>query len=352
MDFLFLRKHKKAKEIPLILFLLCFLFLAVFKSPNVGIDSKTYESQYSTIIDESLSSVFKAHRFEFGFYGLFYLFSKMGIPFLLFKALCYCLETVFLFLAFRKLDDNIFSIAIFMFLGFLSFSFSALRQGISISILSFAFSMFATKSRTTKWKKLRFILFPILVITATLFHSSSAVALILFPLTFIKIKHDRSLVCFMLFLPFAPWVFSALLSSYGPLTGYDYVVYTSRVSFRLILFSFVLLLFFALQASPFLKKIKLDRFITPIRPTRQDSIMFFVLYFCLVFASFNSFSQILARLSFFFLFGVGYFVGRETSAISEKRLRVVVELLAFAAVGFYFLIDAKTLGIYPYEFVF
>ena len=350
LDFFLLKKHQKTKFIPLLIMLLLFFILATFKYSSVGIVSKTYENMYPVIINNGFIDILKKYKLEIGFYGLMYTFAKVGLPYLVFKGFCYFIESCFLFLAFQKKDNNVFTLSLLMFIGFLSMSFSALRQGISIAILSFAFS-FASLEQTQKRKNtINAIIYSIMVIISSTFHATSIVSLSLFPFFFVKKIGRNTQILLLISLLIIPRISFAFFTLFSGITGYDYVAYTSRISGRFILYVFVLIAYIVLKQNSILNS-KFSNYIKPIAENNLDNFTFFMAYLCLIFSSYNTFSQILARMSFYFIYGVVYFISRETSCIIKNKWRFLIEIAIIFVFGLYFLIDTKTLGIYPYEFI-
>ena len=349
LDYFIFSKRKYTKYISIIALLTLFWILATFKATSVGIDSITYEGLYQSITQRDFLSVLSEYQLEIGFYGLVYLFAKIQIPFLIFKGLCYLAEAVLLFFAFKKVRFNVALLLTYLCIGFLSLSFSALRQGIAIAIVTFGFSLFASEKDSSPGIK-KTVVYAALTILAATFHSSALACLLLIPFLFHKIKIHTPFIL-LAFLAFIPRIVAVLFSVFGGFTGYDYVTYSSRISFKLILYIVILVVSLILGQKEITSRFKLTNIVEPYEFSFLDSIMFFVAYLCLVFASFNIFSQILARISFYFIMGVVYFIFRSKEAIKNHKLSFIVELAIMVAFGAYLLLDSKTLGIYPYEFI-
>ena len=203
-------KNKKSEIFFLLIILSFFFLIATLKSSKVGIDSKTYENTYLTITKRSFSEMLKHYNPEFAFYVPMYLFSLVGAPYIVFKIFAYLLICLFLFLSFFRRKQYLFELILLFFIGFFSMSFSALRQGIAMSIICYAFAFYIFENRISKviWKD---VIFVAIVLFATLFHLSSIFCLLILPFFHIKI-HAKYLVFFLLFIPFVPPLFASLIN--------------------------------------------------------------------------------------------------------------------------------------------
>ena len=342
-------KNKKNEVFFLLIILSFFFLIATLKSSKVGIDSITYENIYATITKRTFVEMLKYYNPEFAFYVPMYLFSLMGAPYLVFKIFAYLLICLFLFLSFFKRKQYLFELILLFFIGFFSMSFSTLRQGIAMSIICYAFSFYIFEKRINK-PVLKDVIFVAIILSATLFHSSSIFCLLVLPFLHIKI-HVKYLVFFLIFIPFFPALFASFINIINDVIVTDYVVYSSRLSYRMFLFIVIVVVFLLLKDKKVYQRIKLDRFLDYEQFTDEDLKMFFISLFCIIFSSFNVFSQIMARLSFFFLPASGFLISKITSTIKNRRIETIIESIAIVVFGLYFLYDTKTLGIYPYEFL-
>lgn len=342
-------KSKKYEVFFLLVILFSFFLIAIFKSSDVGIDSITYENVYATITKRSFSEVIKYYNPEFAFYLPMYVLSLVGAPYIVFKIFAYSLICLFLFLSFFKRKQYLFELLLLFFVGFFSMSFSALRQGIAMSIICYAFSFYIFENGI-KRPILKDVIFVAIILSATLFHSSSIICLLILPFFHMKM-HPKYLVFFLIFLPFLPRLSASIVNIINDIVATDYVVYTSRLSYRMFLFIVIVVVFLLLKDKKVYERIKLERFLT-FEPFASDDLkMFFISFFCIVFSSFNVFSQIMARLSFFFLPASGFFISKIASLIKNKKIEILIESIVIVVFGLYFLYDTKTLGIYPYEFL-
>lgn len=342
-------KNKKYETLFLLVILFFFFLIAILKSSNVGIDSITYENIYATITKRSFTNVIQYYNPEFAFYLPMYFLSLMRAPYIVFKIYAYSLICLFLFLSFFRRKHYIFELILLFFIGFFSMCFSALRQGIAMSIICYAFSLYIFESKIKK-PVIKDIIFIAIILFASLFHSSSIFCLLILPFFHIKIQ-PKYLVFFFIFLPFLPRLFAAFINLINDIVITDYVVYSSRLSYRMFLFIIIAVVFLLLKDKKVHEKIKIDRFLFYEPFLDEDLKMFFISFFCIVFSSFNIFSQIMARLSFFFLPGSGFLISKITSGIKNKKIEILIESIVIVVFGLYFLYDTKTLGIYPYEFL-
>ncbi len=151
--------------------------MTVLKSKSFGSDDlENYYNIYNSLPDISFGRLWKNYRSgdmkDVGFFMVAKLFADAGIPVQLWVGLIGLLYA-FSIMSFSKKysADMFFSCLILFSLAYLSFSFTALRQTVAMSIVFFAIS-FANKRKL--------IPFVILVVFASLFHSTALIFLLVY----------------------------------------------------------------------------------------------------------------------------------------------------------------------------
>lgn len=167
----------------LLTMMLCFRY-------GQGTDYHNYEIYYS-LVESTAYSIFDnvLYHGEFGWYMLMFVFAKMNFSFTIFIGFISACMMFFTYKAITAYSPfKIFSLLIFYPTYYLTYYYSALRQGLVISI----FLYYGIKLMLEK----KYLNFYLLVIGLTLIHSASIVLLIV-PMALNVIKHKK-LLFFML----------------------------------------------------------------------------------------------------------------------------------------------------------
>lgn len=182
--------------------ILMFLLLAL-KGANVGADSQTYINAYHDLgsipnfpSDEFFQSL-KAYNFqnEYGFILFAQVFSKIGLPYLVFQIFVYSVICFCLFYSSWRLSKNpAFSLLIFFCFTFFNFYVSGLRQSFAMALCLFALSLVISGGRTP----LRTVFYFLIVGLATFWHKSALIFII--PYFLIRIRVNLKAMIFLVFL--------------------------------------------------------------------------------------------------------------------------------------------------------
>lgn len=345
-------KDKKIRFLPFAALLLGFFALAVLKSKTVGTDSYGYSVMYNEAKSKTFSEVFKENKIEIGFYGLAYLFSAiLKVPEILFDIFCFALICGSLLLSFYKNENRTVYLAVFLFVGFFCMSFSGLRQSISISIATLAFTILFDDSRTKKYPS-KLIKYLFLIAIASLFHRS---ALLLFavPLLSLIFIDDYAIPYFpILVLLFSPLMFGRLLilSSLVTKEPSNNAVFDSRISVTLIGEVVFLILFYVLFFTQIGKKIRAKINVGDFEYAKKDSNYLLLIYLSCLFVAFNTGSTVITRISMFFFIGPAYYLVKMISTLKNKKMRIAYIGLLTLFLGLYFVYSTPTLGLTPYAF--
>ncbi|MHB1153402.1 MAG: EpsG family protein [Eubacteriales bacterium] len=179
----FIIDSKTNKLIYLIFVFGLFAFLMMFRSEKVGNDTQAYIYLYNII--SNMKNIFNnSSRFEIGYVTLNKIFSFISddaqILFIFTGALtCFSVGRFI----YKYSDIPWLSVYMFLTLQYFDFAFTGVRQIIAVSIILFGYDYI---------KKRMFIRFLILILLATLFHTSSIFFLIIYPLS--KLKINRKLL--------------------------------------------------------------------------------------------------------------------------------------------------------------
>ena len=342
-------KGRNAKRACLILTLILFFVLAVLKGRNVGIDTKAYFRLYESYKNASFSDLIVSQFPEVGFYSIAWLFSNLSIPFEVFQGFNYLIIVICLYFVFHRFDNSSFQITFYLLIAFLSFSFSAIRQAIAISILNLAVVRLMYSGNRRRLPKITS--FCLMVFLATSFHVSSILLLVLpFAVLFgSDLKRAAPLVLFVPVLVFLFPGFSYFF--YDALAGFGYTVMETRISYKGILFFVFTILLLLYNQQWFRDFFKLDRFSSKITYSSSDNIMFLLLLFLDATALINYYSLVFARLSLFFYLPLGYFLSKISDSINSSKYQFVFRIAALLFAAIYFIYDLPTLEGVPYEFI-
>lgn len=168
-----------SERFPLFVFFLILLVLLSLRSIECGADLQTYKNKFESINISSVKSVLNFSSIEFG-YNFFVAINKLifnNFQFLLFSCAVLSIVPIMVFYL-RETKHNILTIALFVSIAPFSMFFSGLRQSIAmgIGIISYNYC-----------KKNKIIIFLFMVFLAFLFHQSSIILLLMYPLTHVKI---------------------------------------------------------------------------------------------------------------------------------------------------------------------
>lgn len=168
--------------------LLPLTFLLVFRW-NVGVDS-VYGSTYNTAYLASAEGL-NIYDFEFGYYLLNSLFSKLSVPFFWFLFFLGFVFMLCVSYGISKASISPFlSTAVFVFLMIYFDAFSALRQGIVEGIAIAFFANVFTKPGTRKMDIACVIIF----LLASLIHSISLIYLLVYAVCRVRIERKTFII--------------------------------------------------------------------------------------------------------------------------------------------------------------
>lgn len=343
------RGNKKLKILCFLAILLPYLFLGIFRDTSVGTDTAEYANAYAEAKNYGFAEFVSKSKPEFLFYGVMYAFSvwlKFGE--IWFYSFEFVLIGVCLFSAFHKERHSCLCLCVFLFFGFLSMSFSGIRQSISTAIATLGFSRLWSSKNGMKAKDI--IIFYACAAAAIMFHES-AVCILPFPLIFlIKLKKGVVLIP-LIFVAVLPFYCGQLLTFFNQIyPSFYYVPSTSRFSISLaiailIFVGFCFLVFWT--PTKFLR----NNISTTIQLSRKLQMAILIFYGYCFFISFNSSSMIMSRFGMFFYSGLVLIISEMASSFKKDSWRVAFSVLVVVCVAGYFLLR-PTLGVVPYAFRF
>jgi len=205
----FLLVGRKAGKFLFLLFTFgeCFV-IEGFRSFNVGSDTKAYLDIYSYISQIDFSNLFSMSSYlEKGYMLLNKIISVVFYdPQWLFiiTAVFICFSTArFIF---KHSPNVLLSAILYLTLDMFFFNLTGIRQSLAIAILFFAYDFLLSR---------RFIIFALIVLAASAFHSSAIIFIAVYPLYNIRIDAKKAfvifvlgLVCFISFVEFSKIIFS------------------------------------------------------------------------------------------------------------------------------------------------
>ena len=206
-------KGKKWNKLCIALFFIILIVVLSLRSINVGVDVSSYNHFYNTIAKLPIENVLSfSEKGEKLYYILNKVVSNIGADFQIFLAIVALISVLpILKLYYKKSDNALLTIALFLAVAPFSIFFSGLRQCIAIGIVIFAFKYVEEK------KLIKFI---ICIIIAFFFHRSSVFALALYPIYHAKITKKWLYIIIpamlMIFIFNKP-IFAMLLSSFNNL---------------------------------------------------------------------------------------------------------------------------------------
>lgn len=155
------------------------ILLSALRGSTVGTDTAGYVRDYKAIHSYSFKDIFDLHSTNYGYYLLSKIFASIGAPVQLWLGFVATLYIGAISnLIYKYSIAPLTSYIIFLSVGGFAFSLAGLKQTIAMSFLLFAYP---------KLVKRKFIPFLLLVLVASLFHSTALVFLISYPLSKINV---------------------------------------------------------------------------------------------------------------------------------------------------------------------
>ena len=192
MIYLLSKSTKHPRNTRIIIFFIILYFFAAFRAPTVGGDLEFYIPHFNEIcqinrIDQLLD--LRASNFEPGYTFLCWLISRVSKTSMAFLAITGFLSLIGPFYLCKRYSPwPIFSLLVYILLGFYTNTFNNVRQSIAISFFFFSIPHIFKK------KPIRFILF---ILLSASFHFSAIIALIAYPLSKIKLTNKLLLFGFI-----------------------------------------------------------------------------------------------------------------------------------------------------------
>lgn len=315
-------------------FFIILLLLLMLRSDTVGIDVRSYLSDFRKMCDTEFDRIFeKFDYYEFGFVLLLKfstMLSTSGQIFLIIVALLSVLPLAKLY---SSSEDALLTISIFIIVPNFTMIFSGLRQVIALAFVAIGYKF-------VKEKKL--LLYVITVFIAFLFHQSALIALILYPVYHMNITKIKMLFIspiFVICLLYNERIFEFLLSFSGK---YEEIYEYEQTGAGTMIVLFALFLVFSYLVP---QKEKLDRETIGLRN------ILVVATFLQTFALSNNVAM---RMNLYFIMFIPLLIPRVISRSSENNSKVY-KFIEFIMVTFFIVYyfynafsDVDPLWLYPY----
>lgn len=306
--------------------------IAAFRSINVGPDTGKYVDKYLNLPYESVHYFWNNFINGEGKDPFFYLFSKIISEFgagpQLYIAI---LSGIFIYpvsrLIYKYSNNPYISYMTLIALGYLYFSFSGLRQALALSILICSYKYLRNRKP---------ILFALLVMVASLFHSSALLFFIAYPLAYIKVGINHIIAIFAALI--ATFFFSAQIKYLIGIFAWNenlsgYAEAQTTLSFS----GFIIQLLVYLFCLTSYRKI-IDR-------NFKDTSLYNLLLLGLVFQAMATNVAEFFRISMYFSIFNVLLIPKAISSIKDKNLRVIVYLSIFLALLAYIFWTKKFIGL-------
>lgn len=339
---------KKFSFIFLATLLFIYVLLGSLRGPNVGIDTDGYSANYVSAKSVGLIEFFKNRSPEYSFYGSMYFFSHiLRAPEIVYYFFQYGLNAVCLYFAFRKLEHPCLVTSIFFFVGYMTLSFTAVRQCMAAAVVTLAFSIFWNKHGKAGLKD--WIIAYVLIIVAMTFHESAFIALPVPLLFLIPLRREYVLVP-MLFLPFMFLLAPQALIFVYQVTYFYYSPTNSRISYTLVGMILIFIAFVVVDL--YTPTNFLRRHVQKQPMSKTLRIATFIFYAYCYMATFNEVQMSLSRFMIHFYSGIAIIAGILVSSIKNKKLSIAASALIVFAASLFSIYASRTIGVIPYEFVF
>lgn len=175
-----LQLRKKKENTSVLIICAIIVFLAAFRSDEVGADTEGYRLQY---LNMGVYTSFQDLVDRFTYYYLGYyipckFFSQLGLPVQVWFGF---IEAIYLYSMVRLInkfsEDKIFSLLVFVTIGLFSFSMAGLKQTLAMALIMLSFLLFIEK---------RYLLSGLLVVLVYYTHQSALIFLGAFPMYYFR----------------------------------------------------------------------------------------------------------------------------------------------------------------------
>ncbi len=234
-------RGKKLNKICISMFFIILIVLLSLRSIECGTDLKMYSGFFRVFSNSSLDKVLNfSKKGEKLYYILNKIISMIGGNFQFFLFIVALMSIIpIAVLYYKKSENGILTIALFMVVAPFSMFFSGLRQSIAMGIIIFAFKYIQDK------KVIKYI---ICVIIAMYFHKSAMFCLIFYPVYHAKITKKWLYIIIptmIITYVFNKQIFSFLLHIYNPIyeDNYGFVTSTGQYSILILLILFIIYCF-------------------------------------------------------------------------------------------------------------
>ena len=334
------QRRRTAHKAIITSFFLIFLLLLIFRSFQNGIDLPKYIHIYKVTSKQSweyvLTHLFQ-HETEAGYYLLSKIFASFTRDYRWLMIFIAFVSIIPVWLLYRNSINNHYylAIAIFMCIGLFPIYFSALRQVMAIALAVPAY--YCTKNR-------KLVLFLLIVGLAFLFHKSSFILLLMYPVYRIRLNWGYLLVGTLIAFPvvyiFRVQMFSFLGSIFSSV--YDVkITVTNAVSVFLLLIAFIVFSFSIVDN-------------TALDADRDTAGLRNLLILSGLLQIFAGVDMLAMRMNYYYLLFVPIVITRVIDYCDPKYKRIceiaVLAMLVFFTV-FYFVSaysGSNVLKVYPY----
>lgn len=345
------RNNEKKEKIALLLTCIAVFLLLALRSKDSGCDLNAYAYIYERLKDVSFFEVVKGFVFfgkstlvdvEWGYTLFTWVFSRIGLGFqlLLVVQSAFCVFSIWHFIGEYSAKPSL-SIVIIIAFGVIDYSYCILRQAMAFSVILFAVECLSKK---------RYICFVVLLMIAVLFHKSTALFIIVLPLSFVPINWYTSMVWIALsalILPLFPLLNRLFIERFMMKFGRSYL--SQGFEFGELI---IVILAIALFITFFYCKKKED-------VTSFDKSVFWSFMICVPLEFTAMYMPIIGRL-LTLCFMPFASVAITNSFIDERNekdkltcvLEILIYLVVFAYYAYCLYYDKRLLGIVPYRMFF
>lgn len=311
------------------------LLTAVLRNDSVGGDLIVYLEVFNTIKNLQWNEVISSTRFEYGYLLLnkiSSLISEDGRVLIVITSLCVVIG--YIYYIYKNSRIKWLSLFLFIALGHYLTSLSMLRQSIAIVILLNSLQFV---------EKRQFVRFLLCIISASCFHVTAIVFIVLYPLAKFKISIGYFLIIF--FLSFALsklfgniFLFTAIEQYF---TNYDGKIIAGEgynMLFLLFLITFLGIVFYKF----------------PDRHGKKINIPYQMMILACSFQLFSLQFSLFSRIVLYFSTAMIVFVPNVLSLISDKKIRLMAQIIVCILATLYLIIIVlarNTSNIYPYTFM-
>lgn len=326
------KKNYKTNALILFAFFAIFSVLLSIRDYQIGYDTNHYRFYFETIKSIEFHDIFSTFTEEYGFYIFLWIIARLFDDFRIFLTI---VAVIFVFIPLFTIYKNetrhpVLVMSVFMGMCPFAFYFSGMSQ---VTAMAFAIPIYYAI------KKKKIILGILLVIIATMFHSSSVFLLSIIPISFVRLKNKYLILSLIIIIIVFALRISLFTFASSIISKYVYYLNIVENGSYTMLIAYIIIF--------------LSLFILPKQENDQLYFSRNVLFLMICIQCMAPISHIIMRMNYYLLIFLPVIASRlfDEEWIISNRIKKFALVLICAFFIIYFFnwgLDADNLNINPY----